>query len=350
MKTISKIIPFIIVILSIFSAKGQTPNLQAVTNAANTTTLPITVHSSVYLGRGPSTGATNIAIGNSLNAASSTASDNTGIGFNNLSSITSGSLNVAVGNSALQQMTGGSGNSAYGCSSMRGASTFSSVTYNCGFGGSALEYITNNGTYNAAFGYQALKGISSGKYNVGIGGIAGFSLTGDSNTVAGFSSGYNVTGNGNVIVGASAGAGAMTGSRNLILGYGANVNDVTLSNQLSIQNVIYGRNMTKVSSTITGNIGIGIIPTPYSGSNYSKLYVAGNTTTEPSLQLQGVPTDAGSFPVPNPTGTGKYLFVDASGIVTQAGLPLTAACSTQYSVPVFNATGNLVVVKFMIMG
>ena len=348
MNTVKKIITLFIVLNIFINTNGQT-NLQTVTNVGNTTTFPITVHSSIYLGKGSSTGTNNLAIGAALNAAGSTATENLGIGLNNLSSLTTGSINVSMGNSSLQQLVSGTGNCSFGPSSMRGQAAFSTVTYNSAFGSSALEYVTNNATNNCAFGNQALKGILSGKFNVGMGGIAGFNLTGDSNVVVGFSSGFTVTGNSNVVIGTGAGAGAMPGSRNVILGYNANINNLTLSNQLSIQNVIYGINMTGVGVPGTGNIGISVIPSATTGGTlgagvFSKLHIGGNSgTTMPSLQLDYVPTSA-TIPVVNPGGvTGKYLFIDAGGVVSQASLPAAVTnCGAVNFIPVTNnVNGNM---------
>ena len=243
--------------------------------------LPLTIHG-VYFGQGNSTAANNnnIAIQNALSASSTLNTNNIAIGNSNLTNLTNGQLNVSIGTASLQLMTAGTFNCSFGSNAMRGTASFSSVTANCAFGNSALEYVLSNSTNNCAFGNQALKGPSagsSGKYNVGIGSTAGFQLSGDSNTVVGASAGYNITGNGNVALGVLAGLSTLTsGNRNVAIGYAANVQNATASNQLSIQNIIYG---TGMNDTSTAQIGISL------SSPSARLHIGGN------LKINTVPYD-----------------------------------------------------------
>jgi hypothetical protein len=217
---------------------------------------------------------------------------------------------------------------------MRGATSFSSVNANCAFGNSTLEYISDNAVQNSGFGSQALKGITSGKYNVGIGSAAGFALSGDSNTVVGTASGYTTTGNGNIVLGAFSntyGSGTLTGSKNILIGCKINLPNNAASNQLNIQNIIYGiNNFSSGSTPSTGNIGIGIVPTTTtSGSIYpssiAKFDING------TLRIRAVTITTNN--------SGLYLFVDNEGMVGKASLPpagVNSYCGVVNRIPVAN--------------
>ena len=310
------------------------------TGQATTTTsvLPITVNS-LYFGKGTSTGTNNLVIGSptSLSASGSNAGASIAIGVSSLTNLTSGSENFAVGIGAMQLFASGSYNNAFGSGALRGGVGLSNISGNCAFGIYTMENAGNNSSNNSAFGNQALKQIGSGKFNVALGNTAGFYLSGDSNTVAGFGSGYFITGNRNVTLGASAGAANLTsGSANVVIGSGANIPTATASNQLSIQNIIYGFNNSGIGTTVsTGTIGIGIVPviTPASGTypnSIAKLHVGG------TLRIGTVSTGI---------STGEYLFVDVNGMVSKAVLPaavgsISSTCSSQYYIPKVNAAGS----------
>lgn len=242
----------------------------------------------------------NIAIGNATLSMVTNAQENVAIGVNALKSATIGSSNVANGTGSLNANISGSNNAALGYY------TLSSNTYtnnnvamgafslrdfatttdpsgvyggNTGVGSQTL-LLLNTGSRNTSIGYQALSGLAYGTNNLGIG--------------------SNVT---------------------LPGGVGTAVAHV--NNQLSIQNVIYGINM---NSHGNGNVSVATHPTAISGSiisglngTFSRFNIGGSSI--PSLQLANVPSyTAGT--VQNLGGfTGRYLFVDPSGVVCQAPLP-----------------------------
>lgn len=338
---------FFTILISLFYQSARAQFTVVATGQATTTTSTnqITV-SGILFGKGQSTGVDNIAIGNlAIAGATSTAT-----------------FNLAFGNASLQLINSGNGNMVFGHNAMRGfGAGFSNVTRNCAFGSSALEFTLSNSAHNCAFGDQALKGPvagSSGKFNVGVGSTAGFQLSGDSNTVLGYTSGFSISGNSNVAIGAGAATANLTsGSRNVVIGYGANIPTATASDQLSIQNVIYGTNMNTGAG---GRIRIGSAPAVASAGTLpagitAKLRIngtdAGATVNSiPSLQLDFVPTYTGSLPVSNPAGTGKYLFIDAAGVISQAALPtgttgVTTGCTGALNIGVIprsnDAAGNL---------
>jgi hypothetical protein len=107
-----------------------------------------------------------------------------------------------------------------------------------------LIHSKGNGTGNSTF----------------IGSSAGnFTATNGDNTAIGSSAGGALTsGGGNTFLGASAGNNVTTGGNNVIIGKDVQAPSATASNQLSIQNIIFGTSNSGTGTTIsTGNIGIG---------------------------------------------------------------------------------------------
>ena len=96
-----------------------------------------------------------LLVGHSTTGTLSTAEDNTGVGIRALQSITSGDQNTAVGTEALQSVTTSKYNTAVGVNALNNQSTGVSTT-----------------GYNVAVGRSALQ-ITTGAYNVGVGGGAG---------------------------------------------------------------------------------------------------------------------------------------------------------------------------------
>ena len=193
---------------------------------------------------------------------------------------------------------------------------------NTALGVSAMENSSgSNSNGNTALGHYALRNNINGTLNVAVGdGSMAIGSSGNSNTVIGTYAFSNCIGDSNVSIGLSSMNNQSLGNMNVAIGANSVLPVNNGRNQLSIQNVIYGRNMTNNGTIITGNVSIGILPAAFDGTNYAKLLLAGNAT-EPSLQLKSVPIFTGTGLVPNPTGSGKYLFVDVNGIVSQASLP-----------------------------
>lgn len=213
----------------------------------------------------------------------------------------------------------------------------------------SLQATSSNGNpgianYNIAIGNQALRSTVTGSGHTAIGqeGVLQLLTTGNENTSIGKSSLSTViTGSRNCALGVGTMSNLAFGDNNVGIGAGAQVqfpgtSGSLASNQLSIQNTIWGRDMGGANSSI----GIAAQPVSHNGGpNFAKLYVGGNTGTSPSLQLTGVPTLA------NP---GVYfLYVDPTTGVVKQGTPtgtgtgIGSNCTTAGFVPrVTNSTGT----------
>lgn len=343
---------------------------------------PITVHNGLYLGNGASGNASNVAIsGGALPVAAAGVTNNVAIGPYASFSNTSAANNTAIGYGSLQWTTG-TENIGIGVFSLRGTQNFATGTHNIGIGSYALYSYRAAGN-NVAIGFESMRLDSIGVHNVGVGvGSLKNNIASNNNTAIGTSSltnfvgadaslpgtwGYN-TGSGasslgsltrgtnNTAMGMRAGFDLLFGSNNVAIGSysvipngngtGTNYN----SNNLTIQNSIYGINMPVPNSTgtdlLTGNIGIGVIPSVLSGgiaSGIAKLHISGvggikgSPAAAPSLQLDYVPS------VANPGN--KYLYVDVNGVVGQDVLPGVTGinqCDKVNFVPVTdNVNGNM---------
>ena len=164
---------------------------------------------------------------------------NTAIGSNVLPSNSTGRINVAIGDAAMFSNTTGAENVAVGA----GALYSNTLGYaNVALGRNALTNLNGTsgteGVNNTAVGYEAIRQSTTGQDNTAIGREALRSnSTGNSNVAIGYQSGLNNTGSNNITIGAN-----------------SEVPVLANSDQLSIGNVIYGKNMT---STFNGLIGIG---------------------------------------------------------------------------------------------
>ncbi len=244
-KGAGKIFGIISFVIVCFSLKVNAQFTNNGTSLSSTSTGALTING-VYVGRGNTTGPAsgNIAIGSSSSLATATDATAGNISMGNNSLITLGSTgntNVGIGPQTMQKMLSGSRNTALGHQAMLGAAVtnYSNAIDNVSVGRSSMYNIGDNATENTAVGKFALFQISSGKYNVGVGSGAGYNISGDSNTVIGYQAGNSIT----------------TGERNVAIGVGAQVQNGGTSDQLSIQNVVYGTNM---NTTLGGKIGIGV--------------------------------------------------------------------------------------------
>jgi len=274
--------------------------------------------------------------------------DNTAIGASTLTLSTSASSNTAIGSLALTLATG-SGNTCIGNSSGAGY-TFGLA--NTGINNSALGYATlariESGSNNSALGYLAMTNDKDGNSNTGIGNAStGALTTGNFNAALGaLSLGSLANGNNNVALGGSALFNLASGDNNIGIGFNTNAVSTTGSDQLNIQNIIYGRNMTGSNGYIglcTNPAGTAVNGTLPAGT-FSRLHILGNGIAPP-LQLDNVPNYTGALPVTNPSGigTGRYLFIDAAGVVSQALVPTGVTnCGNVNFIPVTNnVNGNM---------
>ena len=187
--------------------------LQAPAIAGSTVvTLPTT---SMNIGTGGGSVATNTAFGASALAANTTGASNTGLGYQSLTAVTSGTDNTAVGRYSLGATTTGSYNTAVGrlaLSENTTASNNTAVGYQAG-------YANTTGASCTFVGKGAGIANTTGNTNVFVGSSAGAANTtsGDS-TYIGEAAGNAATGAGNTFVGNASGAAITTGARNTIIG------------------------------------------------------------------------------------------------------------------------------------
>ena len=163
------------------------------------------------VGRGAGAVATNTAVGAYALAANTTGTTSVAVGYNAGTSAVTATENTFVGSLAGQNIVG-SGNAAFGSYALNnigGVAANGTGTYNCAFGKNALLYNTS-GAYNIALGPFALQGNTTASNNVGVGYNAGNGITsGGTNTFLGYNAGSGVTsGSKNVILGAYTGVAA----------------------------------------------------------------------------------------------------------------------------------------------
>lgn len=176
----------------------------------------------ITLGRGAGAVATNTAVGASALSANTTAAYQTAQGYQAGYNVTGGN-NTAIGGLAMRAVSGSTGtdNTALGYGVLYGLTTGS---YNVAIGGqdNGTNTTLNNtttGSYNVAIGNAALKSNTTGGYNVSIGYQSLFSSqTASNNTAVGFQAGFNSTGDRLTAVGLYAGKGNTTGNYNTFLG------------------------------------------------------------------------------------------------------------------------------------
>ena len=208
--------------------------LQAPAIAGSTVvTLPTT---SMNIGTGGGSVATNTAFGTSALAANTTGSTNTAVGYQAGLSNTTGASNTALGQQALRSNTTASGAVAVGHQAGYSQTTASSAypnTYvgqaagytnitglgNTGIGSFSLT--NNTADNNTGLGSLALTANTTGAQNVAVGSFALYqNTTGGDNTALGQGAmGANTTGASNTAVGKSALLANTTASRNTAVGY-----------------------------------------------------------------------------------------------------------------------------------
>jgi LysM repeat protein len=205
----------------------------------------------IFLGGG-NTGSNNNAFGAFALEHNTSGSSNVAISTNSLLTNTSGTLNEAVGSASLSLNTTGSNNVAIGDSASR---------WNLS--------ATNTVAIGTAAGEGFLQNFNAQGYVI-IGALAGQHVASSSNynVMVGFQSGINVTtGANNILIGGSPTAGnanLTTGSNNISIGHNISLPLATGSNQLNIQNILYGANNSGSAGTFsTGTVGVGATSTPW---------------------------------------------------------------------------------------
>lgn len=188
----------------------------------------------------------NVAISLAALAELVDGQSNIGIGIGANASNQHGNYNISLGKSALTFNNGGSENIAIGCWSL-----FANKTQSGNVAiGHASQRFNENGNWNVSLGRNTLTNMKSGGFNVAIGENAGKGDTASNFSACvliGSSAGekLSVGADNNTFIGASAGSSVTTGSRNVMIGIGANPLNPTDSNKLNIADVLYGDRIKK---------------------------------------------------------------------------------------------------------
>lgn len=275
-----------------------------------TTTQDITI-SGVRFGFGNPAGTSSIAIGNSSTLANNTDDNSIAIGYDALQQNTTGERNIGIGTQALRNITGNSSyNTAIGAFALSVA-TSSTNTFALGYAamenavdsneniaiGVAALYrkkANSNGNtaigtgalrehydgdsntgQNMAFGYDAMRNVTSGSANtaigtaalrdagranenVFIGWISGINTSGSisQNVVIGPRAGQKIAGSSNTIIGHNAAPDMVNGGTNIFIGQGAGALIITGSSNTLIGSIPGVDNWSNVIAIADGSSGI----------------------------------------------------------------------------------------------
>lgn len=304
-------------------------------------------------------GTTNIVFGIDSGTALTTGSAaNTYIGRLVGTSQTNGIGNTGIGSGALGTHTGYTGNTAIGEAAMY----YGSANQNTAIGDYAMfsDSAVNTSTGAVAIGANAFYKKSAGNYAIAIGYNAGLTVstaaqsiiigynavnggvhTGTDTIAIGTEAGKILTsGTYNILIGYRAGDTITTGSNNVIIGKDIDAQGATTSDQLSIQNAIFGTGNTGTGTTAsTGKIGI-FAPAPNSSlqvtGSMSQNYVAktANYTLDGTDYL--VDCTANSFTVTLPTAvgiTGRIYIIKNTGTATIITMATTSSQTIDGTTP-----------------
>lgn len=223
--------------------------------------------------------ATDLMVGPFALDAVTTGTDDVAVGYNALTGATTATEETAVGVDALESdsVAGTGRNAAFGFEALNGNST---GIENAAFGGYRTMYENTTGTQNVGVGFEADYGNETGSGNSALGfeadqGTAGDTLTGDTglgweagvafttanyNTLVGYGSGAVITsGDENTLIGAdSAGDNTITtGTQDILIGYNISPQSVSTAGNINIGNVIYATGATGTGLSSAGAVGIG---------------------------------------------------------------------------------------------
>lgn len=179
-------------------------------------------------------------------------SENTAIGSKSMIDSTNGARNTAVGKSSGQIITSGNDNVGIGSGALHSAG---GADQNVGVGKDALRNNSESLGSNVAVGHQALKFMSSRRYNTAVGAFAGESATGGTfgyNILVGAFAGRNTTGWGQVYITSSGSTlSTSSGSNNIVMGYRAEPSSSSVSNEITLGNSFI-TNLRCNDTTISG--------------------------------------------------------------------------------------------------
>jgi hypothetical protein len=237
---------------------------------ASSTATSFIIDKSGNVGIGTTTPAYTLDVNGTVNASGGTQSGPRNVGFS------------IAGGQALFSNNGNSSNLFVGNvvgTNATGSAAYFNTIFGLSSGANIADVSSGGGYANSFFGYNAGNALTVGVGNVFLGNNAGqLSTTGVSNTIVGTNAGFLLTtGGGNTLLGSAAGGtsgglttgnnnifvgagsrGITTGSNNIMIGNLLNAASTTDSNQMNIQNILYGRNNAGNAATVsTGQIGIG---------------------------------------------------------------------------------------------
>jgi hypothetical protein len=167
-------------------------------------------------------------------------------------------------------------------------------SFNIGIGEDSLRNSVATNSGNIGIGYQALLtnvGQNIGDYNIAIGYNsrgAPASMSGSRNVMIGSDTGglSLTTGSNNLFLGASTGQTTTSGSANVVIGYDIDTQSATASNQLTIQNAIFGSANSGTGTTVSSG-NIGFFATTW-GSSAAKVLSLGIGTEPGSAITDGI--------------------------------------------------------------
>jgi hypothetical protein len=296
------------------------------------------------------TGSGNTAIGSTALNKNTTGSTNIAIGYQSMYNNLSGGYNMALGSNALFYNTTGLRNVAIGSQAVQGNT---SGSFNIGIGETALQSNTtasyqiaiganslylNNGGYNTAIGYEAIRNNTSGVQNTAIGYQSMlFSTTGDANTAIGYGSGGALTtGSYNVLIGG--GNAITTGSSNVVIGRDGGSSIATLSNRIIISDGDGNirQRFDNIGKLTLSNYGIGT----HTGTLANTLGVDSSGNVIEFTSGSGTVTGTGTATTLTKWSTGGTGIEDS--IVTDDGTTLTVSGAATFSGTInTNATTEL---------
>lgn len=256
----------------------------------------------------------NTAFGTKALRANTTSGANTAFGSNVLTLCT-GNSNTGAGYFSLSKVTSGNANTAFGSGALfnNTASDNTSV-------GNASMYSNTSGASNVAVGKNALFTNTTSDNNTAIGYHAIRFATGGFNTAVGASTLQNLTtGVANSCFGYGAGAGITTGSYNVIIGGQASALPVSRSNYVIIND---GGGNTAFWKDSIGRAGIGTTSPNSSlsvGGSFSIAYVAKTANYTATINDYFIDCPSNSFTVTLPTAvgiTGRIYVIKNSGTAT----------------------------------
>ena len=209
-------------------------------------------------GRETTSGSYNVCVGDNSGANMQTSSSNVFIGFQSAMNYTaSNGENVAIGKEAMEAIDGGYGNVVIGNEAMKSSGSSNSPLNSVAVGYQALRLITT-GDYNVGVGYRAGYGLTTGTRNVFMGNESGDSVDdGADNTVIGYNALASAAGNetANTAIGAYA-MGSINhddSDANTAIGY-----EALKGSSISINsNVAVGYQAMSGGSNSDGSIAIG---------------------------------------------------------------------------------------------